>query len=292
MTASRTDRPGPSGHGRRIIFVCLLVAALAPPIAVAHGDLHEQIVAISQRIEADPANADLILRRAELHREHEQWPQAEADYDHVAKLAPDNRAIDLGRGKLYLAMAKPDTARAALDRVLDAQPTHVDALATRAQALQALGEHEAAAADYARAIENASSPEPDFYLGRAKSLSAARPARDDQALASLDAGIARLGKLPTLSLAAIELQVRRSEFDDALRRLDTLREAQPRQEAWLERRGDILMAAKRPDEAMRAWRDAMAALDALPPRLRGTGAMLELRKRLTQRLQTARPRPQ
>lgn len=261
-------------------------------MTLAHGDLHAQIVAISQRIDADPSNADLILRRAELHREHEQWLQAEADFDRAEKLAPENFAIGLGRGKLYLAMGKLDAARASLDRVLAAQPAHVDALATRAQVLQAQGEPDAAAADFARAIENASSPEPDFYLGRASALSAARPARDDEALASLDAGIARLGKLPTLSLAAIDLQVKRGEFDDALRRLDKLRESQPRQEAWLERRGDILMAARRPGEAMQAWRDSMAALEALPPRLRGTGAMLELRKRLTQRLQTASPRPQ
>lgn len=266
--------------------------SLAPPIAVAHGDLHEQIVAISQRIQAEPSNAALVLRRAELYREHEQWPQADADYDRAGRLAPANPAVSLGRGKLYLAMGKLDAARVSLDSVLVAQPEHVDALATRAQVLQARGEHEAAAADFARAIANASSPEPDFYLGRAGSLSAARPARDDEALASLDAGVARLGKLPTLSLAAIELQARRGEFDDALQRLDKLREGQARQEAWLERRGDILMAAQRPDEASQAWRDAMVALEALPPRLRGTGAMLELRKRLTQRLQTASPRPQ
>lgn len=284
-------RPGTSGPGRRLVLACLLLATLASPIAVAHGDLHEQIVAISQRIEADPSNADLILRRADLYREHGQWPQADADYDRAGKLAPANPAISLGRGKLYLAVGKLDAARASLGRVLEAQPAHVDALATRARVLQSLGEHDAAAADYARAIENASSPDPDFYLGRASSLSAARPARDDEALASLDEGIARLGKLPTLSLAAIELQVKRGEFDDALRRLDTLRESQPRQEAWLERRGDILMAAERPDEAMQAWRDSMAALEALPPRLRGTGAMLELRKRLTRRLQTEHPRP-
>lgn len=292
MIAQSGRRPGPSGPGRRLALVCLLLAALTPPIALAHGDLHEQIVAISQRIAADPSNAGLILRRAELYREHGQWPQADADYDRAGRLAPDNPAIGLGRGKLYLAMGKPDAARASLDRVLDAQPAHVDALATRAQALQALGEHDAAAADFARAIAIASSPEPDFYLGRAHALSAASPARDDEALASLDEGLARLGKLPTLSLAAIELQARRGEFDDALQRLDKLREGQARQEAWLERRGDILKAAGRPDEAMQAWRDAMAALDALPPRLRGTGAMLALRERLTQRLQTERPRPQ
>ncbi len=274
------------------MFACLLALVLAPPMAVAHGDLHEQIVAISQRIQAEPSNAALVLRRAELYREHGQWAQADADYDRAGKLAPENPAIRLGQGKLYLAMGRLDAARAALGSVLDQQPAQVDALATRAQVLQALGEHAAAASDYVQAIAIASSPEPDFYLGLARSLSAAQPARDDEALASLDAGLARLGKLPTLSLAAIELQARRGEFDDALQRLDKLREGQARQEAWLERRGDILIAAQRPDEASQAWRDAMVALEALPPRLRGTGAMLELRKRLTQRLQTARPRLQ
>ena len=292
MIAPSWRRPGPSVPGRRLVIACLLMAALAPPIAVAHGDLQEQIVAISQRIAADPSNATLVLRRAELYREHGQWPRADVDYHRAGRLAPDNPAVSLGQGKLYLAMGKPDAARAALDRVLEAQPTHVDGLATRAQVLHTQGEYAAAAADYARAIENASTPEPDFYLGRASSLAAARPARNDEALASLDEGLLRLGKLPTLSLAAIELQVGRGKFDDALQRLDRLRQSQPRQEAWLARRGDILMAAHRPDEAMQAWRDSTAALEALPSRLRGTGAMIELRKRLMQRLQTASPRPQ
>lgn len=287
MSLGIRERGGPSRALRRFVLASLLAVAVAPAIAVAHGDLHGQIVAISQRIQSDPDNAQLILRRAELYREHEQWPQAEADYQRAGVLAPDNAVVKLGRGKLLLAMGRLDGARTQLDQVLETQPTHVDALVTRAQVLQAQGEHLAAAADYARAIANAQSPEPDFYLGRASSLAAAMPARYDEAIACLDEGLARLGRLPSLSLAAIDLQVSRGRFDDALLRLDSLRAGQPRQEAWLARRGDILMAGQRPDQAIQAWRESIAALDALPPRLRGTGAMLELRARVGRQLRAA-----
>lgn len=295
MIATNCGAPAFPPGGRRLaragLLAIAIAIAIASPLALAHGDLHDQIVAISQRIQADPSSVDLVIRRAELYREHEQWPEAAADYYRAEVLDRGRAAINLGRGKMFLATGKLGAARTQLDTVLKAQPHHVDALVTRAQVLQAQGKHLAAAADYAQAIATASEPEPDFYLGRANALSQSSTARTNDAIACLDEGIARLGKLPTLSLAAIELELGQGAFDSALARLDTLREGQPRQEGWLERRGDILSAAQRPELAMQAWRDALAALDALPPRLRGTGAMLQLRNRLSQRLQTGRPRP-
>lgn len=285
------ERPGPSGLGQRLTVISVLMVAMFSTAAFAHGDLHEQIVAISKRIRADPNDAGLVFRRAELYRDHEQWPEAVADYDRAEKLAPGFESVNLGRGKLYLATGKLDAARAQLDIVLKARPTHVDALATRAQVLQAQGEPLAAAADYAQAIANATSPEPDYYLGRAKALADADPVQIDGALATLDAGISRLGKLPTLSLAAIELEIDRGHFDAGLARLDAFRDGQSRQEGWLQRRGDLLAQAGRNDDAKAAWRDALLALNGLPPRLRGTGAMIELRARLMQRLQTGRLPP-
>lgn len=286
MTSIHRSRPGARRRGHRLALACLIWVTTVSAVVLAHGDLHEQILVISQRIQADPKNAALIFRRAELYREHEQWTQAATDYDHAEKLAPGLEAVNLGRGKLYLVMGKLDAARAQLDLVLTSRPMHVDALATRAQVLQSMGEPLAAADDYAKAIANATSPEPDYYLGRAKALSDADPARIDEAIACLDAGITRLGKLPTFFLTAIDLETGRGDFNAALARLDDFREGQARQEAWLERRGDILMQAGRDEDAKAEWRDAIAAVDALPPRLRGTGAIIELRTRLTRRLQT------
>ena len=284
MTSVHRIRSRSLERGRWLAIVGLLFVATSS-VVFAHGDLHEQIVAISQRIKAEPGNAQLIFRRAELYREHEQWSEAAADYDRAGILAPGLEAVNLGRGKLYLATGKLDAARAQLDLVLKARPSHVDALATRAQVLQSMGEPLAAAVDYAQAITLAAAPEPDLYLGRARALSDANPAQVEEALRCLDAGIARLGKLPTLFLAAIDLEIDHGRFDAALARLDDFRDGQTRQEAWLERRAEILMRAGRGEEAKVAWRDALAAVDALPLRLRGTGAIIELRARLTLRLQ-------
>jgi hypothetical protein len=44
----------------------------------------------------------------------------------------------------------------------------------------------------------------------------------------------------------------------------------PRRETWLVRQGDVLLKAGRTNEAVAAYRAALAAIDELPPRYRET----------------------
>jgi tetratricopeptide (TPR) repeat protein len=262
----------------------LLCAFSASPAAQAHGDLHEQIENVTARIKADPGNAELYFRRAELYRQHEEWPAAAADYDHAEKLAPRSDGVHLGRAKLLQAMARYDAALAELDRFLADWPDNVDGLVTRARVHEQLGQHLLASEDFAQAIRQADNPEPEFYLERAKALAAANPGHSESAVACLDEGIARLGPLPTLGLAATELEVEQGRFDDALSRLERLSAGEQRQEAWLERRGDILVMAGRREQARQAYSAAQLAIASLPPKLQNTGAMQQLRERLAQKL--------
>ncbi len=160
----------------------LIFASMAGPAVQAHGDLQEQIDVISERIKADPGNAELYFRRAELYREHEQWPAANADYDWVEKLAPGNDAVHLGRAKLLQATGRYEAAQGELNRFLSARPDHVDALVTRARVREQLGQHALAAEDFAKAIGPPPPPEPEFYLERAQALAAATPGHSEAAL--------------------------------------------------------------------------------------------------------------
>jgi tetratricopeptide (TPR) repeat protein len=254
--------------------------------SLGHGDLHEQIAALRARIEKEPRNAELYLRRAELHRLHGEWGAAAGDYDRAEQLAPSLAAVALGRGKMLLATGRFDAAKAALDTFLAADPGHVEALAMRAQVAMRRGHPLAAADDLAKAIRLSPKPEPDLFLDRSRALVAAGDEHLADAIACLDEGMAKLGRLPTLGLPAIELELRRRGYDAALARLDQLSAGAARKETWLERRGDVLSAAARPEEARKAYQAALEAILSLPPARRSTKATSELEARLKEKLKS------
>lgn len=271
---------------RHALLAALVATAMAAwtPVASGHGDLHAQIEQVSAKLRLDPGNAALLFHRAELYRDHEEWAKAAADYDRVEALAPDQASVHLGRGKLLLAIGQLEASRRELDRFLDAEPAHAEALATRGAVAMAQARPADGARDFAAAI--AASPEPDaeMFLALADALMALDPPDAPAALATLDDGMARLGRPVTLGLRAVDIAQRSGDVEGALARLDALRAGQARQEAWLERRGNLNAVAGRDADARRDWQAASAALDALAPRLANTAAMRELRERLDRKL--------
>lgn len=267
------------------LFVATVFAGSCP--LRAHGDLHERIEAITSQIERIPGNAQLYLDRAELRRLHEDWDGAEADYARVMELAPEIDFVHLGLGLLHLARNRLEEAGAELDRYVQRHPEHVEALAARARTRTRQKKFLEAAEDYTRAISASLQPRPEHYIDRARALAAANPDHVVEALAGLDEGMSRLGPIVTLGLCAVDLELARNGYDAALKRIDALSAGAPRKETWLERRGDILKAAGRADAAIAAYRAALGALDLLPPHVRQKKGVLDLHKRLQQKLEPA-----
>lgn len=246
--------------------------------ALGHGAVQAQIDAATAAIAHAPADARLYLRRGELHRVHEDWDAALADFDRAAALAPGDDAIDFLRGRTLEQAGRAAPARTALDRYLARHPDHTDALLARARALRALGEYQAAVADFTRAVELTARPDPDVFLERARVELALGDT--DRALTGIDAGIARVGSIASLQSFAIDVELQRGRVDAALARLDRLAMQSPRKESWLARRGDILADAGRELEARAAYTAALAAIEALPRSARRTAAMVGLEKRV------------
>lgn len=265
---------------------CLLLLVLAPLSGLAHGDLHLQIEEATRRIAQAPTNAELYLRRGELHRAHQDWDAAQADYDRTLSLNPKLAIVDLARGKMFLEANWPLSAIVALDRFLAGHTNHIDALITRARALVKLGKRLEAAGDYDQAIACAARPQPEIFLERSQALTTEGSAYFGQALSGLDAGMQKLGPLVTLQLFAIDLELKQKHFDGALARLERVAAQNPRKETWLARRGEILQEAGRLKEASDAYRAALKAMAELPPSRRQVPAMVELEKRIRHALQS------
>lgn len=275
--------------GYATYFLCSFWSGAAP--VAAHGPIHEQIALLTARIQEDPQNATLYLRRGELHGLHEDWDAALADYDRAAQLSPPLAAVDLARGKTLLRAGRFRPAKEALDRFLTGRPHHPDALLARARVLSELSESRAAARDYGRAIagwEQLGQPKPEYYLEWARALTAL--GEDGQALRALDAGIEELGSIVSLQLPAIEIELTRGQYDAALTRLSTVASRSPSAAPWLARRGKILERAGRPAEARAVYEEALAGLEQFPRTRRLTELESEVRAALA-RLRPVSSRP-
>jgi len=246
----------------------------------AHGDLHEQIRQVTEELARDPKNAELYFKRGELHRAHQEWDEAQADYDRAISLDPGLFPVDFARGRMFLEAGWPSSARVSLDRFLRRQTNHVEGLTARARALVKLQLRLDAVRDYTTAIKYAPTGRPELYIERAQALAGEGQAHFAEALRGLDEGMQKMGSLVTLQLHAIDLELKRKNVDAALERLDKIAAQSPRKEMWLARRGEILQQAGRKEEADKAYRGALDAMATLPPARRNVPAMVELEKRI------------
>jgi len=269
-----------------ILASCLgLFYLLLPLPSLAHGDMHVQIIEITKQIEQNPTNVDLYIKRGELHRYHQDWDAAQADYDRALTLNPKLEIIDFVRGRMYLEANWPLSAKVVLDRFLAKQPNHLDALITRARTLTKLERRLDAAQDYSKAIVQSTESRPELYFERAQALAGEGGPHLKEAIAGLDEGIRKLGPLVTLQLCAIDIEVQHKQYDAAVTRLDQVITKAPRKETWLARKGEILVLAGKKEEARQAFRSALQSMDTLPPGRRNVPAMIDLQKHLQEQLE-------
>ncbi len=102
----------------------------------------------------------------------------------------------------------------------------------------------------------------------------------DEAVRGLDEGIQKLGPAITLQLYAIDLELKKNQFDAALIRLEQITAKASRKETWLARRGDIQEKAGRVDQALVAYASALEAIQKLPAHRQSTQAMTQLKARV------------
>lgn len=259
-----------------VFFLTLSVAA--------HDGLHEQIIAVTEEIKKDPQNAALYLKRAELYRLHAEWKNSENDFARAEKLDPKSAVINLGRGKLWLDAKQFAKAKRALEKFLSKEPQSFEGVITMARVSVKLGQTNAAVKYFSEAIALAPQDSAEIYLERAATLAAAK--RLAEALKGLDEGLRKFPNLITLQTAAIDLEVKRRNYDAALARLDKLTSAMERKESFLLRRGEIFFQAKRPCEARKSLLQAQEGYNSMTSFRRNVRAVKEQIARLEKLLKT------
>jgi len=279
----RTSDPLAQHTGRRAIALLALAllagAALPAPAALAHPAGPAQIGAVDSLLRADPGDAALLRRRAELMRLAGNLAGAADALAAAERAAPNDPRNRVIRGRLSLDRGDLHEALDHAGAVLAAHPREPLGWALRAEARARLGAHALAAADLDRAIACSDVPSPELFLERARLRAAAGDERG--ALASLDGGIARLGPAAALEHEAVAIEARLGRFEAALCRLERLAPRYARRAPLLARRGDLLQRAGRIPEAIAAWSEALLRLESRPILRRDDAALArELRAQL------------
>jgi tetratricopeptide (TPR) repeat protein len=261
---------------RVLPLVALGILAGVAPLG-AHPGLDWLQREVDERVADHPADPAVYLDRARVYELAQEWPEALRALAQAAAHGADRDEVEAARGRVLLHAGRPERARREFDRVLRRRPDAHGLRLERARAWVKLGNLAAADADFAQAIARMPSPTPEHVLERRDALLAR--GKRAAAIRALDAGMDRIGTVPTLQLAALDLEVALGRHAEALRRIDTLLAQSPRQATWVARRGDIFDQAGRHAEARAEYVRALGLLEGRPRHRRGK-PLRELEDRL------------
>ncbi len=251
-------------------------------LGMAHGQLHEQIEALSGQLQRHPDDSDLLARRGELYRAHGLTSEARTDFERIERLFPNDPTNDLRLGQLAVDEGNGLLAEKRLTRFIGTHAESVEAHVVLARAQLLNRQPEAASQSFSKAILCAPEPHPDWFLARAHAQQLGGIPLT-KIVAGLDEGLRRLGPVVSIELAAVEIDERLGNYDGALARIDEIARRAERKERWLTRRAELLLSAGRTNDARKAFVTALDALNALPDRLRRSWAADELRQNIEKR---------
>lgn len=271
-----------AGTVPRLLALGGLLLLLQTGSVFAHGGYHERIAYLTAAVAANPSDPLLHFELANLHGEHGDLQLALLDLERVDALAPGKFLTDLVRGQAWLVAGEFAKAKEALDRQLVSHPECARAWLLRARAEGKLSQEAASLADYREALKRTASPDPDIVQEVAQAL--AMGGCQKEAAQVLAIGIEKLGKIPSLVLRALDLEIAMKDFEAALRRVEDARQNAPRPEPWMARRAAVLAQAGRIEESRAAWKALAKHLDSLPEQERTSYAMSKLTEEASQAL--------
>lgn len=115
--------------------------------------LSESIEELSRKIAANPLNADLLMKRADMHSMNLEADRAIADYTEVIRLNPKRADAHVSRGRQWELRGECDRMIADLTEAIRLDPDNLWAYCSRGDGWEMKEEFDRAIADYSEAIK-------------------------------------------------------------------------------------------------------------------------------------------
>lgn len=256
--------------------LALVIALALAGLLHGHGNHEERVELYTAKIKRQPDDVVARHQLALAYVENDDWKLALEQLDIADSLKPPGSELDFSvtRGRALAIGDDLDGARQVLDTYLGKHADDGPALLERARIFAAQGQWAPCLADYRGALKLISHPDPDVFLEVAEILSQQK--HGDEAIATIQRGIASQGNVPALVLKAMELESAAGHYDAALTRIDTMTKLMPRPEPMLAKRAALLAKAGRHDESRLAWEDLARHIESLPNLERGSATLTEI----------------
>jgi tetratricopeptide (TPR) repeat protein len=260
-------------------LIGLGLCAVALPLAVAEDDIQETLEAVNRKLIETPNDPALLVQRSQLYTLKSQYDLAVADLNQADKIG-GLPTLQYEKAKLFLTAGWNETGLEHANRYVAANPNDYQGYLVRARLLAKLDRLPESANDYFQVIEKNRDTPLEIFIEGAKAVTTEDGTHLPLALKMLDQGISRIGSIVTLQSAALEAEIRQSNWDAALARVDKITQQMPRKDSWLAKRGDILVKAGRYDEARKTYQSALDAIQKLGPNQRRHPDTIQMEKQL------------
>jgi len=263
--------------------VILLFLVAAAPLA-GHGFVDEEIAEVTRRLEANPGDVDLMMRRAILHRAHEDYAAAKADLLAVKESSPRHSEALLHLAGLERERGALAAADSVLARYFSMGAGAPEAYREKARLDADQKRGRAAARAWLKYLSLAQQPTADEFIEAAEAMDASGDS--SAARLTVQKGLERYpSSIPLHRQAAFE-ELRMGRKTAVKERFVALRERYPKLRPRLfHEEGMLWLAGGQPKSAHDCFERALASLEQLPATKQGQPGLKKLRAEILKLLE-------
>lgn len=253
--------------------ICLLVCLYFT--GLAHGDVHERIEIVNAEIAQSPKDPILLVKRANLYLEDENYEATSADLESAATLSGESFArILMTYAKMYHQLGSNEVAIKYIDQFLLQEPQHVLGIRTKADILLRLNELNASIECRKKVINLTTTLLPENYLSLIETLLLNED--HEAAIAYCQEAIQKMGDLIVFEQKIIDIATTEKNYDLAIAWIDKVMDRYERKEKWLYEKAVLYTEMGNISLAAENLVQAVQYINFLPQRIRMTPAMQQL----------------
>jgi len=240
-------------------------------IAIQRGDTDAAVVDLRAALRDQPTNVLLIAQLAQAYIRSGNLTLAEQTLRQAVQANPRDAMTRLALAQFLVNKGEPDKARPVLEQLVKDDPNNLEALEGLARLLLLAGDP-AAALQAATTLQALQPKSMTGYLLAGAAQQAL--GRGDDARSSYEAGLAASPEALEPLVALSQMDVAAGGSARALARIDARLAEQPKDAALHNLRGDLLLAMKRPADALASFEAAIKGQPSWPQPHRGQAAAL------------------